>query len=710
MPATFRCECLPGFAGDGITCTDVDECAANTDNCSVNAACANTVGSFTCTCNSGYGGNGVTCTDFNECLGQGGGNNCSVNANCTNLPGSFSCACKPGFYGNPVGSVCDPVEVTITSPQHGIFTTASSILVTGSVVANPLSDVALTIMAGGGSEVSVPIQPNGSFSTTVPLSASLIFNGIRAKVTQLSTGFTVRDRVVVIDGQSRPMGGLVEQSVGLRINDTGFDQLEPVLASLVDIDIMQLLPPETQLFDDCYQTCFGACCARARGWVRYAPPYGDAPVGTSLGGFGIDVDSMTNFVRGDITLNDLVVDIRIITTIFGVDSTCDKFVISADTTDILGDYTLEPDTGNAEVIDVNQPNDVTVNFANFDDDVDCGGTGFQTFIIQSAIGNTEQKARDALVSYLRDPDGAGSQDAPVAQAIEDALAGVELTGPIGQAFGVDLSTPLFAIPEDTAGITLASGAVMTTLNPAPGAPHFTNTLYIPQTFPFSQLNANIPNTSTPYDLGIAISDSAFNQILAAQVESGLLQADITEIDLFNTGTPEPITAGFLSGVIPEFGQLPANLPLTLRIRPTLAPVLTGETGPNGEIAELAISHLLVQVISGPPGNESLHAEIAADMLATFDLTVDSGSGNLVPVLGTPDEDDIAITLLTNPLGINEASIQSLIPQLLSPLVPSLSGLLGSFPLPTFLGLEPTPVAVKRTGDFMGVFMDVVPAP
>lgn len=40
---------------------DVDECASNTDNCSANAACKNTIGSFSCTCNSGYQGNGYVC-------------------------------------------------------------------------------------------------------------------------------------------------------------------------------------------------------------------------------------------------------------------------------------------------------------------------------------------------------------------------------------------------------------------------------------------------------------------------------------------------------------------------------------------------------------------------------------------------------------------------------------------------------------------------
>lgn len=40
------CLCKPGFTGDGMTCTDIDECATNKGGCP--AACMNTPGSFAC--------------------------------------------------------------------------------------------------------------------------------------------------------------------------------------------------------------------------------------------------------------------------------------------------------------------------------------------------------------------------------------------------------------------------------------------------------------------------------------------------------------------------------------------------------------------------------------------------------------------------------------------------------------------------------------
>lgn len=55
------CACDTGYEGDGLTCTDVDECLTNNGGCDANAACFNTDGGRNCGCNTGYVGDGVTC-------------------------------------------------------------------------------------------------------------------------------------------------------------------------------------------------------------------------------------------------------------------------------------------------------------------------------------------------------------------------------------------------------------------------------------------------------------------------------------------------------------------------------------------------------------------------------------------------------------------------------------------------------------------------
>ena len=129
---SFTCACKAGYTGNGVTCTDVNECTAGSGNCSANATCTNTAGSFTCACNAatrataspaptstsapraartaakrhlhqhrrrlpcacntGYTGNGVTLHRRQRV--HVGRANCSPNANCTNTAGSFTCACK----------------------------------------------------------------------------------------------------------------------------------------------------------------------------------------------------------------------------------------------------------------------------------------------------------------------------------------------------------------------------------------------------------------------------------------------------------------------------------------------------------------------------------------------------------------------------------------------------------------------------------------
>ena len=50
-------------------------------------------GGFECSCNSGYSGDGISCSDDDECAAGA----CDANASCTNTDGGYECACNDGF-------------------------------------------------------------------------------------------------------------------------------------------------------------------------------------------------------------------------------------------------------------------------------------------------------------------------------------------------------------------------------------------------------------------------------------------------------------------------------------------------------------------------------------------------------------------------------------------------------------------------------------
>ncbi len=94
---TWDCVCNQGYEGDGMTCTNIDECARDLDDCDVNATCADTNGSYTCTCNApGWEGSGVFCRDVDECAD--GTHGCTVGEVCVNQIGMPNlCECAPGW-------------------------------------------------------------------------------------------------------------------------------------------------------------------------------------------------------------------------------------------------------------------------------------------------------------------------------------------------------------------------------------------------------------------------------------------------------------------------------------------------------------------------------------------------------------------------------------------------------------------------------------
>ena len=51
-----------GYTGDGLSCSNVDECADRTHNCGMEATCTDSDPGFRCSCNTGFTGDGVSCT------------------------------------------------------------------------------------------------------------------------------------------------------------------------------------------------------------------------------------------------------------------------------------------------------------------------------------------------------------------------------------------------------------------------------------------------------------------------------------------------------------------------------------------------------------------------------------------------------------------------------------------------------------------------
>jgi hypothetical protein len=603
-------------------------------------------------------------------------------------------------------AACTPKpKIVILSPAHGVFTTAASVTVSGEV---KNMAAGLEVRING---VPTAVNPVGNtWSVVVPLNAAEIINPVTASLIQISDQLVVsRQRIVVHASNSVADGAFSNSGIGLRLNDSGLDQIEPILESQIDLDVAALLPVNTVIINnECFvDGGFLGCLGRAT--VRISTP---AP---SISGFSIDVNSQTNQVLGDIDIFGIQVNLQISGS--GVVPTC-GLRITANATQILGNYGLQPLASDPSSVDVNLLGSPNVSFTGFNEQFTSGICDAPIIgdIIQAIIGDVQPLVLNGLVAFLSDPDGSGPGDSPLAAAFQVALGGISITGPVGEALSVNLEAPLFDVLEDSAGITLGSNMRVTSsvgtgpgqCQPPAGAPNLTASYHVNE--PFPAFGANTPVGGLPYHLGLAISTSAFNQLLKAQIECGLLQIELTEIDI-GFG-PVPLTAGLLAIIIPEFSGLPnPTQQMKLVMTPTLAPFLTGANGPGGEIGEIRVGQFLLEVQNVPVIGQPFTFLVGAiDFRAGLNMSFDDLTGQLQIGIGSVTPADVVVAVIENSVGTNEASLALALPSLLAPALPSLGENLGAFPIPSFVGLELEGVEVSRSGSFFSLFTNLVSAP
>lgn len=595
----------------------------------------------------------------------------------------------------------EPPTLRITSPANGGFTNAAAVAVAGYAVYMPPTSTVTSFTVNG---IPTLLDPFGNWATTVPLDPGAIFNAIVAEL-HLSDGRTLRDRVTLVVGDGITTGFVIDgdaspDSVAMRFNESGLAQVTPVVESLSAgaFDIGALITAQNPILDD-------ECVVEALGGCLYFATANAVEAG--IGNFSLVTDAQTGLTRATIGVEDLYLEIDLhVRDLVALEITCGLEILAADTT-ITADFAMDPLASDPSKVDVRQVGPPQIQLGGFQSQFISGsctapviGDILQLLVSPSMIQGLVQ---DGFAVNLADPDGAGPQDGPIAGALETALGGISIAGPIGQAIGVDFRADFSSIAEDADGITFAAGAAITNPAPVPGAPDLPASYTVAE--PFPTFGPEAPVGGQPYGLALAISTSAFNQLLKSQVEGGLLQGELTSIDL-GGGALVPLTVGLLALFIPELGVYPVLEPVKVVLKPALAPIVTGEPGPGGELAELLLGGLRVE-IRLVNGNVLLLGAIV-DARIGVDLTLDDGA--LSFTLGAPAPDAISLTLVDNPRFVNEANVASFLPGVLPLLLPTLASALGSFPLPDFLGLSLAPVEISRAGDFLGLFLDLAVEP
>jgi hypothetical protein len=586
-------------------------------------------------------------------------------------------------------------SLILVEPVHGSFITEPQTVVSGRADTAGLVNPVLTVNG-----TVVGLAADGSFSHPVALDAARIFNPILVELTAAGQ-LLARRRSVVIAGAALPATVLAPESLGVRLTDRGLGQLEWLVDRAITLNASTFLPPGTTFTQEaCVDVpLLPDICTDIHMTIDHdpAPSFNDVEVA---------LDAQTYQLGIQLNLKNLWARARV-----EAESASCTITVTADSMQVNGAVSLEPNPAYPAMVDAMQVGNMTANFGTFHDETDCGGLLGEVMegLVALLVGNIHDLLQNGIEDYLNAVNSAGNT--PLAAALEGVLSTLSFQTVINDAlveYGLQAYLGFSRITENHNGITFAMDSSVSlipdgTCHPSPATPVLAASYDVPQPLPYVDL---LTPAGALFDVGGVASATLLNQALRAATVCGLLQAEFTELAI--SGPPIPITAGWLSLFLPPLSQLDPAQPIRVALRPTLAPVISGASGPAGELLDLRIAAYVLEL--SIPGEIKPILQVALDLRAGIDVQIDPTTGAMRPYMGAIV--DRTTTPLINVLGIPPADIDSLIDQLLGLLTNggTLYNLSEPLVIPPVAGLHFPFVEFNRIIPHTGVFVDIVPQP
>ena len=548
-----------------------------------------------------------------------------------------------GFGSLAAGSIAPPVpgvQVEILSPARASFQSPGRMTLTGMTTPSQSSSAPVTeVMIDG---LTLPVQPDGSFSTDIDLLPGMNVIGALARDSRGETGSTT---ISVLAGEWNPPNQAIPAAISLRINDASLDALASIGEDTArTLDMSQLTT--TPLYQN---RILGLLDALA---TMHNPRFTDTRV---------VFDSQPDGLHFLLELIDPALEVQVQASMFGrLTMGPEIALVGADSVQVTGRIALSvlPDGRLGVSVE-----DVTVDFVRF----------YATFPTSTLMSLVAPLFRGLIQGRLEDElaNGLAHQAADMQQELDNALTPAQPLTVLNKPFGLDVRAESVAFDHLGFGMQLQynSPPVLGTTPRAQAAPGSYRT------------PGAMPAPTSPRSTVISMDDDTINRALFAAWAGGLLDMDMSPQGLLQQNITMPnggITAADVGSLLPELLTVASpSGPMSVRIEAGLPPLLQVTGAPD--LVELSLGEVYLEMLVDRGGGTfetffriALHARMGATVV------VDQGGIRL----SSAQNADIRVDLLDTPMvDLDERRIQILLATALTPLLPRLINSVNVIPLP-----------------------------